>query len=144
MNTSGDLYVINFNSIADPSNKRLKRLFDIWVSLVLIISLPLSIWFYFPQALRLIRNGLQVLAGKKTWVGYYPVDDPEMRLLPVIREGILHPAKMKNPNDNNDSNYNSDQPDGGVRLEKNLSYAKDYSLTRDLSLILQNLRFINS
>ncbi len=138
VNTAGDLYVINFNSIADPSNKRLKRLLDIWVSLVLIISLPLSLWFYFPKALRLIRNGLQVLLGKKTWVGYYPVEDPEMSLLPVIREGILRPGKMTNPDGKNS------QPDDAVQLGKNLSYAKDYSLTRDLSLIFQNLRFINS
>lgn len=138
VNTAGDLYVINLNSIAELSNKRLKRLLDVVFSLILIITWPLSLWFYFPHPLRLIRNGLQVLWGRKTWVGYYPVENPEMRLLPVIRVGILRPAKMESPGGKNT------QPDDMAQLEKNLAYAKDFSLARDLSLIIMNLRFINS
>ena len=42
VNTAGDLYVINLNSIAEISNRRLKILLDILISLILLISLPFS------------------------------------------------------------------------------------------------------
>ena len=138
VNAAGDLYVININSIAEPSNKRLKRLIDIVIAAALFLSSPLSLWFYMPRSIRLIRNCLQVIAGKKTWLGYYPVDNPGMKLLPSLKEGILRPVIMKNP-ENKDL-----QSDKTWQMEKNLAYAKDFSLARELSLIIKNIGFVNS
>lgn len=136
VNTAGDLYVINLNSIAEPSNKRLKRLIDISFSVILILSLPLSLWFYFPKPGRLFRNAFGVLSGKKTWVGYFDLNDSEMRLLPKIKSGVLPPhGKTIKSIDNENNN---------LLMEKNLSYAKDYNPGRDLSIILKNLRYLNS
>ncbi len=137
VNTAGDLYVINLNSIAEPSNKRLKRLLDICFSIILLISLPISIWFYLSHTGRLISNLAKVLVGKKSWVGYFPIDNPEMKLLPALKDGVLMPVKIKTNGDNLN-------PDALLLMEKNLSYAKDYSLGRDLSIIIRNLPLINS
>ena len=41
INTAGDLYTINFNSIGKASNLRTKRLFDIFCSIILIPLFPL-------------------------------------------------------------------------------------------------------
>ena len=138
VNTAGDLYVINLSSIAEPSNKRLKRLIDICFALILILSLPLSIWFYLPRPGKIIRNAFSVITGKKTWVSYYQLDDPEMKLLPKIKNGILFPEKR------NRKRGLLETVDKRILMEKNLSYAKDYHLGRDLSIILMNLGHLNS
>ncbi len=138
VNTAGDLYVISLSSIAEQSNKRLKRLIDIGVALILILSLPLSIWIYLPHPGKIIRNAFSVLVGKKTWVGYFQLDDPEMKLLPKIKKAVLIPEK-------NIAEINPDEKtDSRTLMEKNLSYAKDYHPGRDLSIILMNLRYLNS
>lgn len=134
VNTAGDLYVINLSSIADPSNKRLKRLLDIVFSILLLLSLPVTIWFYLNKPVQLVRNALTVVAGKKSWVGYFKVNDKDMKLLPSIRKGILTPIKNTGNKTDLEASY----------LESNLSYARDYSLGRDLSIILRNLSALNS
>ena len=138
VNTAGDLYVINLNSIAESSNKRLKRLIDISFSLILILSLPLSIWFFFPNPSRFIRNAISVLSGKKSWVGYFILDDQEMRLLPEIKKGVLTPQKRTI------KSHNPDKVNKNLLMEQNLSYAKDYKPGRDISIIFKNLRYLNS
>jgi len=134
VNTTGDLYVINLNSIAEPSNKRLKRLIDITFSLLMAFSLPLTIWFFIKNPGGLLRNIFQVLAGKKSWVGYYPAGTQEMKTLPGIKAGVLYPdiAGFKGIVDET------------IIMERNLSYAKDYSPVKDLSIIFRNLYALNS
>jgi GT2 family glycosyltransferase len=138
VNTAGDLYVINLSSIAEPSNKRLKRMIDISFSLLMLISLPLSVWFYMDRPGRLISNILKVLTGKKSWVGYYQAGENNMKLLPVIREGVLLPE----PADNKKGGLLI--PDETICMERNLSYARDYNPGKDLSVIFRNLGALNS
>ncbi len=69
INTAGDLYVYNANPVASAKNSRLKRTFDITVSVLLLIFLPFWIWKKKSPG-RVIPEIFRVFFGKKTWVGY--------------------------------------------------------------------------
>ncbi|MCD6354164.1 MAG: glycosyltransferase, partial [Prolixibacteraceae bacterium] len=64
IHTAGDLYVVNVNAISKSGNRRKKRIFDVIVSLVILISSPLTIWL-FKMKKNFILNVLDVLNGKK-------------------------------------------------------------------------------
>lgn len=122
IDTAGDLYLININSISKPENIRNKRAFDILVAVSGIISIPVSIWF-FKNKKQLLKNLFALLFGKKTCVGY--VVSPSQRHLPKIRTGILHPITR------------------GVEASEqhtdkiNLIYARDYSVQKDMRILIR-------
>ncbi|MBS1637590.1 MAG: glycosyltransferase [Bacteroidetes bacterium] len=120
IDTAGDLYVIDVNSVSRPENKRKKRLLDLCVCFVLLAGLPLVIWFQQHKA-NFIANLFKVLFGFYSWVGYGKVID---RSLPVIKPSILSPADVMGSE---------------VHFEKkkllNFGYAKDYKIEKDLSII---------
>lgn len=129
INTAGDLYTINFNSIGKASNLRTKRLFDIFCSIIFIPLFPL--WGLF------IRNSfvglgrlLQVLFGTKTIVGYYTYSSFDRSSLPAIKKGILSPGTSLS-----DTELSPEQAD---RI--NVMYAKDYKLSNDLIIFWKNFR----
>lgn len=128
INTSGDLYIIDINSINRIANKRHKRLFDIIVSLIFIPLLPILV-FVVRQPFQFIKNIFQVLLGYKTWVGYYHISDAFIEKLPAIRPGILHPGDIfRNKKIANET------------FEKlNLIYARDYKIVTDLNILIKGL-----
>jgi hypothetical protein len=69
-----------------------------------------------------------VLVGQKTWVGYANADN--IKLLPSIRNGVVSPldaqgGKTVNP----------------VTIQKlNFLYAKDYSIEKDLLIVMKSIR----
>lgn len=126
IHTAGDLYVVNLNSIAKPSNKRKKRTFDVAFGLLLLVFSPLVIWFY-KNKKQLFQAVFNVLSGKKSWIGYCP-QLPDYSKLPQIKPGILSPADLF--------------PDVTRDTEKserlNMLYAKDYSLVTDAEIIIKS------
>lgn len=70
--------------LSDPHLRRLKRLTDIAVSLLLIISFPVHLLLV-KKPLGLLLNCFSVLLGHKTWVGYAASGSG----LPVIRKGVI-------------------------------------------------------
>jgi GT2 family glycosyltransferase len=160
INTSGDLYTIHFNSIGKESNRRVKRLFDVLTSFLLLISFPL--WFLFVRGhFNSVGNTLWVLLGFRTWVSYASPEDlperadeadrekePGERMdrekegpekegmekpdLPRLKPGILNPA----------SHY----PSGSLTPERineiNIVYSKDYRVLNDLLIIARNFQKI--
>lgn len=158
INTSGDLYTIEFNSIGKESNRRNKRLFDVISSFLLLISFPL--WFLFVRGhFNAVGNTLWVLLGFRTWVSYYSPDEemdgPEARKgeqgqkdnelqddqqgpsveqpdLPRLKKGILNPASHYTPDSLTPERIN----------EINIVYSKDYRVIKDLLIIARNFRKI--
>ncbi len=122
INTSGDLYTININSIADARNKRNKRMLDFFVSLFFMIFSLIFIWFQ-KHPWGFIRNIFSVLFGFKSWVGYCTAKD--YTSLPKIKSGILTPFDALK--------CDTLSP---KEIEKlNMSYARDYKLSADFSII---------
>lgn len=131
IDSAGDLYVIDINSIAKPENKRNKRLFDLFTSLLMIPFLPVLIMIVEHKS-GFIKNIFSVLFGLKSWVGYNVVqhhDEPILKPLPVIKKGVLSPADGIKININN------------ANIHKlNLLYSKDYTVWQDLKIVLKAFR----
>lgn len=120
IDTPGDLYVIDVNSVTKPENKRKKRLLDLSVSLVFLAGLPIIIWFQEDKG-GFVLNIFKVLFGFYSWVGYGNSYD---KSLPVIKSSILSPSDLIVQEVNFDK-----------QKLLNLSYAKDYFIEKDLIII---------
>ncbi|HKC67212.1 MAG TPA: hypothetical protein VKG26_03215, partial [Bacteroidia bacterium] len=129
IDTAGDdLYVIDFNSVSKPHNKRKKRIFDIATSLILLGGLPIVI-FAEKKPMQFLANLFLVLVGAKTWVGYEANADPR---LPSIKKSVLSPHQHIKAVDKEYLN------------KLNLAYAKDYKTENDLKIILKNFRALGN
>jgi O-antigen biosynthesis protein len=128
---SGELYVLHYNTLSGKLSRRKKRLFDIALSLIFFVTSPVLLWFVAGKA-GFFRNLALVLAGLRSWVGYYQSRGGEHPGLPVIRPGILTTAEgmLHEPGDS------------GMAEKINLNYAKDYRVMNDLQIILRSFRFL--
>ncbi|MBN8702597.1 MAG: glycosyltransferase [Bacteroidetes bacterium] len=127
IDTAGDIYTIEIDTITKPHNKRNKRLFDVLSSLVLIIALPLIIWIVKSKA-KFLKNIFWVLLGTKSWVGYIPSNTDA---LPKIKQGVISPLVLINANQ---------EVTAKIKNEFNLSYAKNFSTFSDFQIILKGIR----
>jgi len=126
INTQGELYTVDINSVDKPANLRSKRLFDIITSLTFLTLYPV-ILFFVKYPMGLLKNIFKVLFGSRSWVGYTLVDNEVIRL-PEIKRGVLSPADGMKP----------DVPDDETLQKLNVLYARDYSVQKDLNLILSS------
>jgi O-antigen biosynthesis protein len=125
IDTAGDLYVLNINSITSKSNIRNKRALDFILSSLTIITYPLLLLLY-KQKGKLFQNILHVWIGRKSFVGYDHNQLDFNNNLPKIKSGILTP-------------YLSNQNIGINSPNKlNLIYARDYNIFKDLNIIYKN------
>ena len=129
INTSGDLYTFNINSISSPRNRRNKRFVDLITSFVLLSLLPLNI-FIIRNPVGLILNILKVLFARRSWVGYSSGNPANTEKLPHIKKGILNPEDA----------FNKKRLNPEVTGQLNLIYARDYSFTSDLNIIFRGYR----
>jgi len=129
ISTSGDLYIIDINSVSKPNNKRNKRLLDFMLSAGLLISLPLNV-FIVKKPLGFILNMLKVLAGKKTFVGYSESYEAHAFNLPPLKRGVLSPA----------DNVKLSELNSDTLQRLNLLYARNYNIYNDLSIIYRGFR----
>jgi len=126
LNTPGDLYLIDFESIIKPSNKRIKRLFDILSALLFLVFYPLLV-FAVKNAGQAFLNIIKVLGGKNSWVGFHP--SPSQPKLPNIRPGILFPS---------DALGGKDIPQE-TKENLNLLYLKNYSVFTDAGILIRSI-----
>ena len=126
IDTAGDLYIIDVNSIGKPKNKRNKRLFDVLSSFTFIILSPLLILFQ-NNKVGYLSNCFSVLFATKSWVGY---ENDKHDHLPKIKPSVLSPADaIKNININSDT-----------RNRLHLAYSKDYKIENDLNIVWKAFR----
>lgn len=116
IHTREDLFTVELSTLVSPMNRRNKRLFDLFSSLLLLLLSPILLWFqrrrslYYPHC-------LQVLAGRKSWVS------------PTPDKGIFTPSDIL-PNQSLDSE------------RMNLHYSKKYKLSTDFAILWRNWRNI--
>jgi O-antigen biosynthesis protein len=128
VHTAGDLYVVHINAISAKSNRRKKRAFDFVSSLAILFISPLVIWFFKRKA-DLLKNILDVLTGKKSWVGYSTCRE-QFKDLPPLKQGILTPVDK----------FGEKNFDPGEISELNILYAKNYSISGDAEIIIRNFK----
>ena len=130
--TEGDFYMLDVNSINRAKNKRTKRSFDIFFSLIFILFFPILL-FIVKAPGHFFRNIFQVLIGKKTWVAYSKNGTSKIDQLPQIRDGVLSPISGL-PN-----------ADDAVFASKlNIIYAKDYNVSTDFRIIMKGLKLLGT
>ncbi len=127
ISTAGDMYVVHINSIVKENNRKNKRAFDLVTAICLFILSPLLIWKVNTKS-GFLKSILEVLAGKKSWVGYC---SGIQNNLPSIKKGILSPASL----------FPETIPQK-KKDELNIVYAKDYRLLNDLEIVLKTWKNI--
>ena len=129
VNTRGELYMIDLNTINRPENKRIKRAFDVSVSFLFLLLLPLLI-FWVKNPGRFAGNIFRVLSGRVSWVGFYVADAAAAKGLPSLKPGILSPADA----------FPDLQLETETLRNLNLLYAKNYELTEDIKILFRGLK----
>lgn len=124
---AGELYVLNFNSLNHPENKRVKRLIDVVFSGLFILTLPFHIWI-FNDKKSLIQGLFSVLIGRKTFVGY---TEKETLTKSKQKQSIIGPF---------DHLHLSSKED---RERFFLIYSRDYTPLFDIRSILRNFRTLD-
>lgn len=132
IDTAGDLYVIDINSVSKPVNKRNKRVFDFGTSLLLFATFPLVIWVQ-KNPIGYFANVFAVMFGVKSWVGYASSNDHNIHL-PKIRKGVLSPVEV----------LPEEQRTPEIKKRLNLLYAKDYKLENDFNVMRKAFRKLGS
>lgn len=123
ISTTGDLYIVDINSISKTRNLRNKRFFDLSLAFIMLLSIPINLLLV-KQKAGMMKNIFQVLIGKKSWVGFSKSIDTKHRL-PKIKPGVLTP----------DDAWPLETFEEKTSLKLNLLYARDYRVINDLTII---------
>jgi GT2 family glycosyltransferase len=117
--------------LSDPYNRRLKRLQDIIMAGISMITFPIHL-VGVKHPGRFLKNCLKVLAGQRTWVGYATTG----KNLPPLRAGIMdcngRPVSEGNQ-----------LPAESLHL-LDYWYAKDYEPLNDVKLFFRMYRYLGN
>lgn len=130
INTAGDLYIIDINSIGKFQNRRSKRVFDVLIGLTLLVSYPATV-FITGSPLTYLLNIIKVLLGMRSITGYYPLAQGNQKL-PEIRKGIIYPTDAIQMQDS----------DPELIGKLNLLYARGYSISNEFRLLYKGFRHL--
>ena len=122
-----DLYLLDEHTLASPAARRSKRIMDVVLSLLLLLTFPLAAPFL-REPRKVARNAWQVLRGDRSWVGYVHPLQAQVRL-PKLPPGVF--SNMPG---------NTATTDDLVKARVNATYAKDYSPWQDLRQFFRGLR----
>jgi O-antigen biosynthesis protein len=129
IDTFGDFYTVDVNTINQTANKRNKRLFDLMISGILFLILPINL-FLVKNPAGLFKNIFSVVFSRKTWVGYNPIADHSK--LPPIKRSVLNPADV----------FKDKNLDPDTLANLNTLYAKDYRLENDFRIVRKGYRML--
>lgn len=122
--TAGELYTIDIRyQIAEPLQKRHKRLLDLAVAAVCLVFLPFLLFFSSITTKTLLKAIFAVLLNQKTWVGY------QNSSLPRLKSAVFTPA---------DAHPNLALSEK-TKQHLYFLYAKDYTLQDDMRILRQAL-----
>ncbi|MBK6775424.1 MAG: glycosyltransferase [Flavobacteriales bacterium] len=116
-----DLNILEAHAISSSAARRRKRTVDVIIALLLLVTLPVAIWFVDAKG-NFIPNIIQVIRGKRSWVGYHP--QGAISKLPKLVNGIIDPVMIHHL-----------IPDPLVVQRINITYAKDYHPWQDVKLV---------
>jgi GT2 family glycosyltransferase len=126
INDNGDLYLVDVNALNNPVNKRKKRVFDVSISLLMLLLSPV-LMFFLKSKSSLIFNCLTVLRGEKTWVA------------PEVKKSVAESSKSKqgiySPADG------LEIPEGNIQMRDRLNvlYTREYKLWNDWEILKRNI-----
>lgn len=110
-------------AIARPYQQRMKRVVDLVMAFLFLITLPLHLLLQ-PRLSRFLQNIFLVLRGKRTWVGYAV----PLQQLPGIRAGVIT------------SIGNTAMVSAVVKEQADKRYAKQYDWWEDVRTVIRYYR----
>ena len=112
----------NGYKLADPYNRRLKRLIDVSISFLGIVTFPVQL-FIVKKPFQFFANCVAVLFAQKTWIGYAIAEKnlPHLHQAVISCNGMVASAKQQLPIES-------------LQM-MDYWYARDYEPTNDLKLI---------
>ncbi|UYZ60990.1 glycosyltransferase family 2 protein [Hymenobacter latericus] len=126
----GDYYALEIElNLYKPQQRRVKRLLDIVISVVVLVGTPLVVLRQRATLGGFLRNVLRVLLGRRTWVG--------LRYM-APRTGT--PRAVFSPAD--EAVHANFALNDATRRRLELIYARDYSPADDLRLVLRNFQVL--
>lgn len=126
INTSGEILSLHSsNCFLKEETKTTKRLIDLLISIFLLITSPVLIFFQANKK-KFLSNTFSVLIGNKTWVGFAPIPSQEY-LTSSLKPCVLN---LGIP-------YQKENRTIDFLEALNAKYAKTYQIGTDLSLIWQ-------
>ncbi|MFT6715724.1 MAG: GT2 family glycosyltransferase [Saprospiraceae bacterium] len=132
IDSPGELYLIDINSLNKTQNKRNKRVFDFLSACTLLITSPILFLLY-KKPSKFLQNTWEVALGVKSWVGYSK-NFNEDKNLPLLKKGILSPTDQ----------FNFNELDADLIKKLNIKYVKDYSINSDLKILVKGITRIAS
>jgi hypothetical protein len=117
--------------LANPYNRRLKRLIDAVTGFLFILTFPVHL-FFVKRPFHFLMNSFLVLVNRKTWIGYTTNE----KHLPALRPGII--------------GCNGLPPGASTGLSReslhmvDYWYARDYEPLQDLKMLLRRYRLLGS
>jgi len=130
-NSVSKVYTVNINSIALERNYVAKRIFDIILSLMILLFTPLLSFYFGSKTANLCKNCLKVIRSQKTWIGYNSICNFDDLILPKLKPCII-------------SIVNRNEIDLDKTKEINIMYAKNYSVFNDLIIVFKNFNLVCS
>jgi GT2 family glycosyltransferase len=114
-------------NLANPRNRRLKRLIDVSVALMALVTFPIQL-FIIKKPFSFLKNCFHVLLAKKTWIGYSTGEKniPFLRKAIITCNGIPVSATQKLPAES-------------LQM-MDYWYARDYEPVTDIKLIWRKYR----
>ncbi len=131
IDSPGELYLIDINSLSKAENIRNKRIFDVISSLILLITSPI-IALLVREPYKMFGNIINVFKGKFTWVGYSKAFGLKNEL-PVLKSSILSPLDR----------FKDEHLEEETIERINIRYAKDYHPLNDLTILIKGLKRID-
>tara|TARA_B110000305_G_scaffold28899_1_gene27081 strand:+ start:7233 stop:9188 length:1956 start_codon:yes stop_codon:yes gene_type:complete len=131
--TRGDLYAMKINSILRPDNLRSKRLFDLFTSMIGLTLCPILIWFYSDKK-QFVINLFSVCKGNVSVVGYCsipPENNGNQHVLPSLKKGLLNSLTGNTVKDHK------------IIDQVNINYAKDYSILKDIRVLINKWTYLD-
>ena len=112
----------NGYKLADPYNRRLKRLIDVSIAFFSLLTFPFHL-FFVKKPLRFFSNCFEILVARKTWIGYALVE----KNLPSLYTGIIacNGVPLSSP---------QQLPKESLQM-MDYWYARDYQPAADLKLL---------
>lgn len=123
INTAGDLYTIDLNSIIKQNNRRTKRVFDFITSFALLILIPVNI-FIIPNFFQFLKNIIKVIFAKASISGFDPIVLKDYKL-PELKKGILYPS------DGFEKIIDTQE----IIQRINIQYARNYKLSQEFRIL---------
>jgi O-antigen biosynthesis protein len=115
--------------IAQPYEKRMKRMVDIGVAFFVLFTFPVQLLIV---GVNPVYNAIHVLIGSKTWVGY---THPDAKL-PALKPGVFNTTGYP-------STHSAPVEEQSIQ-NIDYWYAKNYYWLHDLKLLVKNYRKLRS